>query len=161
MNKRVPAPVKRAVIPNLALAKQEYIFKRLGLNDLNDILRRCSVHDKAAQALLYNWLAPKMLGIAMRYLQDRDQAEDVMQDSLVKVFMKLKTYRGDGNFEGWAKRIAVNTALNALKEKNKIVFERDLTVLEHLDFPEEEQSQLNPDDIAFCLSQLSTGYRTI
>src|SRR6478735_10126499 len=97
----------------------------------------------------------------MRYLQDRDEAEDVMQDCFVKIFTQIKTYRQEGSFEGWAKRIAVNTALSALKKKKSIQFERNLVVVETIEFDSEEQTDLGLDDIMDSVCQLPPGYRTI
>lgn len=74
--------------------------------------------------------------------------------------MNLKNYRGEGSFEGWAKRIAVNTALNSLKKNNRIYFERNLEIVENLDFSENE-CQLNSDDIMACMEELPVGYRTV
>ncbi len=129
--------------------------------DQDAILERCKRKEVAAQAMLYNWLAPKLLGLCMRYMQDRDEAEDVMQDAFVKIFTQLDAFRKEGSFEGWAKRIAVNTALTALKKKNKIYFERNLTIVESYDFTEEEQNQLGLEEIMACMQSLPGGYRTI
>jgi RNA polymerase sigma factor (sigma-70 family) len=131
------------------------------LEDLNRLLDLCLRQDKNAQASLYNWLAPTLLGLSMRYVQDHALAEDVMQDAFVKIFMNLKSYRGEGSFDGWAKRIAVNTALSALKEKNKVYFERDLTVVENIDFSETDRQQLSLQEITACLNELSSGYRIV
>lgn len=132
------------------------------MNILNDILDKCRKNDRNAQAELYKALAPKLLGLCLRYMQDRDEAEDVMQDSFVKIFMNLESYKGEGSFEGWAKRIAANTALNALKKKNKIWFERDLSVIEHTDDAQDEvHTELTVEELMNCLQLLPPGYRTI
>jgi RNA polymerase sigma-70 factor (ECF subfamily) len=131
------------------------------LKDLPDILEKCKRNDRSAQADLYNYLAPKLLGLCVRYITDRDEAEDVMQDAFVKVFMNLKSYKGEGSFEGWAKRIAVNTALTALKKKNRIRFERDLAIVDNVDITEEEQQQISTKQLMACLGSLPDGYRTI
>jgi RNA polymerase sigma-70 factor (ECF subfamily) len=131
------------------------------LKDLPEILEKCKRNERAAQADLYTWLAPKLLGLCLRYLPDRDEAEDVMQDAFVKVFMNLDSYKGEGSFEGWAKRIAVNTALTALKKKNRIRFERDLTVINNADITEEEEQLVNTKQLMSCMGSLPDGYRTI
>lgn len=110
---------------------------------------------------MYGWLAPTLLGICMRYLQDRDEAEDVMQDSFVKIFTNLKSFKNEGSFEGWAKRIAVNTALTALRKRNKIYFERNLEIVETIEFETEEKEHMTLDQIMSCMNVLSDGYRTI
>jgi len=129
--------------------------------DLNALLHQCQKQQKAAQTELYNWLAPKLLGLCLRYLPDHDNAEDVMQDAFVKIFLQLHKFRGEGSFEGWAKRIAVNTALTALKAQKKIYFERDLTIVENVDFTEEDPLQLSAEEIGACIQTLPSGYRTI
>lgn len=129
--------------------------------DLEIILNQCKKNNKQAQASLYNWLAPKLLGLCVRYMQDRDEAEDVMQDSFVKIFTSLSTFKGQGSFEGWAKRIAANTALTALRKKNRIYFERNLQLVENIEIEVEEAQHLKMEFIIDCLDKLPTGYRAI
>jgi len=131
------------------------------LVDLEIILNQCKKNNKQAQASLYNWLAPKLLGLCVRYMQDRDEAEDVMQDSFVKIFTSLSTFKGQGSFEGWAKRIAANTALTALRKKNRIYFERNLQLVENIEIEVEEAQHLKMEFIIDCLDKLPTGYRAI
>ena len=129
--------------------------------DLETILERCKKNDTQAQLQLYNWLAPVLLGISLRYMQNRDEAEDVMQDAFVKIFTNIKAFKNEGSFEGWAKRIAVNTALTALKVKKRIYFERNLEIVETIEFDGEEQDLINLPEILACMAALPEGYRTI
>ncbi|MEO6305094.1 MAG: RNA polymerase sigma factor [Bacteroidia bacterium] len=129
--------------------------------DLETILEQCKKNNAKAQAALYNLLAPKLLGVCLRYMEDRDEAEDVMQDTFVKIFTNIRSFKGIGSFEGWTKRIAANTALTALKKKNKIYFERNLQLAENIDFSEEEQQLLGITEIMNCMDALPMGYRTI
>lgn len=129
--------------------------------DLEEILNQCNKNNAKAQARLYNWLAPKLLGLCVRYMQNRDEAEDVMQDAFVKLFSNLSNYKGQGSFEGWAKRIAANTALTALNKKNRIYFERNLLLVETIDLDEEDAEQIDLQTILDCLNELPPGYRTI
>ena len=129
--------------------------------DLQEILERCKKNNTQAQFTLYNWLAPALLGISMRYMQNRDEAEDVMQDTFVKIFTNLKSFKNEGSFEGWAKRIAVNTSLTALKKRNRIYFERNLEIVETIEFDEQEEESISQNEIILCMSALPEGYRTI
>jgi RNA polymerase sigma factor (sigma-70 family) len=131
------------------------------LTDLEKILEGCKKNDRSAQAGLYKLLAPKLLGLCIRYLQDRDEAEDAMQDAFVKIFTNIDSFKGHGSFEGWAKRIAVNTALNALKARNRITFERHAESIEDIGMPEEEPVAISSGDIMACMQALPVGYRTI
>lgn len=129
--------------------------------DLEEIIKRCKKNEPQAQAVLYNWLAPKLLGLCVRYFKDRGEAEDVMQDSLVKIFMNIGSYRFEGSFEGWCKRTAVNTALNRLKVNNRMQFDRNLKHLENIEMSEQTASLVDEKDILACLDKLPEGYRTI
>ena len=84
-----------------------------------------------------------------------------MQDAFVKIFSSLSSFKGQGSFEGWAKRIAANTALTALHKRNRIYFERNLQLVENIDFEEEEAEHLSLQCILDCLNELPEGYRTI
>ncbi|MCC6369375.1 MAG: sigma-70 family RNA polymerase sigma factor [Bacteroidia bacterium] len=112
-------------------------------------------------AVLYNWLAPKLLAICLRYVKDRAEAEDILQDSMVKIFTKLNAYRFEGSFEGWAKRIAANTALTYIQKNNKIKFTHNLEISEGEEMADEEINLIDEQDIFLCLNELPLGYRTI
>ncbi|WP_317900258.1 RNA polymerase sigma factor [Aurantibacillus circumpalustris] len=125
------------------------------------MLEQCKKNDRQAQFQLYNHLAPALLGLTVRYMQDKDEAEDVMQDSFVKIFLNLKSFKNEGSFEGWAKRITVNTALTALKNKKRIYFERNLEIVETIELEQDEQDLLQIPEILSCMKSLPEGYRTI
>lgn len=129
--------------------------------ELDEIIKGCRKNNRQAQAALYQWLAPKLLGLCLRYFDSRAEAEDAMQDSMVKIFDKINTYRAEGSFEGWARRLSLNLVLNRIKSNKKIVFERNLEVVELTDFTAPEIQTLEINDIVSCLNQLPTGYRTI
>lgn len=131
------------------------------MTDQERILDACKKGDKQAQFELYNLLAPVLLGICLRYMQNRDEAEDVMQDAFVKIFTNLEAFKQEGSFEGWARRIAVNTALTALKKKNRIRFERNLEIVETIEFEKDAQELMSLPEIMSCMGALPEGYRTI
>ena len=93
-------------------------------NDVDELIRRSIKGDGRAQQALYQSLAPKMFSVCKRYMGDSDLAEDVLQDGFVTLFSKLDSYSGEGSFEGWARKIFVNTALMSLR-KNDILKESD------------------------------------
>ena len=131
------------------------------MSSIETIADRCKNNDRQAQAELYQLLAPKLLGVCVRYMQDRDEAEDVMQDAFVKIFTSIKSFKADGSFEGWARRITVNTALSALKKRGRILFERNLELVENTEFSEEEEELVDLDQVTACINALAPGYRTI
>jgi len=89
-----------------------------------EVIRQCKKGDKKAQEYIYNKYSSVLFGICLRYLKSRTKADDVMQDAFVTIFTKIKQYKSKGSFEGWIKRITVNTALMQIrKDKKEIISE--------------------------------------
>ena len=94
--------------------KPAYFF----LNDLPQVIKDCISGNRAAQSLLYKCYAPLLLGICLRYARSREEAEDILQEGFIKVFESLHKFRHEGSFEGWMKKIMVNTALEKFRKKD-------------------------------------------
>ncbi|MFO8087560.1 MAG: sigma-70 family RNA polymerase sigma factor [Bacteroidales bacterium] len=86
------------------------------------ILKGCRQGKSKAQKALYDRHAKAMLGVCLRYVKDKSEAEDILQEGFIKVFKNLDKYNGKGSLTGWIYRIMVNTALNYLRSKNKVQF---------------------------------------
>ena len=86
------------------------------------ILQGCLKNDAAAQRELYNKYSPKMLAECYRFAHNREDAEDMLQEGFIKVFLQIHTFESRGAFEGWIRRIVVHTCINILK-KNKAVLQ--------------------------------------
>lgn len=84
------------------------------------LIESCIKGDRASQKVVYDRLASRMLPLCMRYAGDNEQAMDILQDGFVTLFTQLKQYKGDGSFEGWARKIFVNTALMSLRKKDAL-----------------------------------------
>lgn len=84
---------------------------------LDQIIKECKQYNKFAQKLLYDKYAPTMTGICFRYISDPDTVKDIIQDGFIKVFSKIKQYSSNGSFEGWMKRIFVNTAISHIRQQ--------------------------------------------
>lgn len=128
---------------------------------INDLMEGCKAGNRQMQELLYKQTASKMLAVCMRYARDRMEAEDVLQMGYVKIFQKVKEYRGDGSFEGWIRRIMVNTAIESYR-KNL----RSLSVVP-IDDAYEQPSQgfdfssLGMQDLMKVIQKLADGYRMV
>ena len=135
----------------------------LKLEKIEDIIDRCKKNDSKAQEFLFNTYSKVLLGICCRYIKDRDDAEDVLQDSFIKIFLNINKFKNEGSFEGWMKRITVNSALHFIKEKQKIKFESadNLSVTEEDENEQEIEKDIKAEYILECLNELPTGYRTI
>ena len=88
--------------------------------DDSTLVEKCINGDQSAQRELFEKFAPKMLGVCMRYAKSTEQAEDVLQESFVKVFSKLSMYQG-GSLEGWVRKIMINTSLDQIRKNKKFM----------------------------------------
>src|SRR5215469_14370974 len=83
----------------------------------HDLIAGCKRGEMWARKELYERYAGTMLSLCARYIGNKDVARDVLQDGFLKVFTKIGDYSGTGSFEGWMKRIFINTALEELRKK--------------------------------------------
>lgn len=110
---------------------------------------------------LYNRYAPKMYGVCLRYASNAEEAEDILQEGFIKIFNKISSYRGEGSFEGWMRRIFVNTAIEHFRKKTHL---QPITETEENIFEGKYLSILDSlaeKDIIQLVQQLSPGYRTV
>jgi len=118
--------------------------------------------DAKAQKALFDSLAPKMFSLCLRYMGNREDAEDVLQDGFVTVFNKIDSYSGEGSFEGWARKIFVNTALMSLRKKDILRKSEDIDCA--LGVSGEDPTPI--EDIGYAdlmklISELPPGFRTV
>ena len=83
---------------------------------LEKIIADCKKNHPKAQEQLYQLFAKKFFGVCLKYSRNYDDAQDILQDGFIIIFTKISQYSGKGSFEGWAKRILINTALQRFKE---------------------------------------------
>lgn len=81
------------------------------------LLKACKNGDSHSQKELYDFFAPRMMVVATRYTKSVEEAEDILQDSFVKIFSKIKSLKDPEKIGGWIKKIVVNTALNHNRSK--------------------------------------------
>jgi len=84
-----------------------------------DLVERCKANDREAQLKLYRQYCDGMLCVAMGFLKNIDDAEDVVQDSFIRAFQRIEQYRGEVTFGAWLKRIVINRSLDFLKTKKE------------------------------------------
>lgn len=128
---------------------------------IDELLAGCKAGNRQMQEALYKRTATKMLAICMRYARDRMEAEDVLQVAYVKVFEKIKEYRGDGAFEGWIRRIMVNTAIESYRKNIKMM--NVVPIEDAYDQPSNgfDFSSFEIQDLMKLIQQLSDGYRIV
>ncbi len=127
-----------------------------------ELIERCLKNDALAQKRMYEWLSPRMFAVCLRYVGDREDAKDVLHDGFITLFAKLGSYKGDGSFEGWARRIFVTTALMHLRKKD---------ILKHSDQLDDYGSEIAYDPAVIekmeakvlmkLVQQMPAGFRTV
>lgn len=128
---------------------------------IDDLLLGCQKGDRKMQELLYKQTFGKMMAVCVRYAKDRTDAEDVLQLGYIKVFTKIKDFKNEGSFEGWIRRIMVNTSIENFRES-----QRSLKVVE-LDEAFEQPSvgfdfsRLGMEDLLKAIGTLADGYRMV
>ena len=129
---------------------------------IDEIVKRCKAGQRKAHEQLYKLFASKMLGVCMRYATDKMEAEDMLQNGFIKVFVKIEDYRGEGSFEGWMRRIMVHSSIEYYRKHHKM--------MQVVDFEEAGQepsvnaaaaSSLEVKDLLQLIKGLSPGYRMV
>ncbi len=128
------------------------------------LIEECKKNSQAAFEKLYNLYAPKMKGIAYRYLGDSAKAEDVVHDSFVKIYEKISTLQNNAAFGGWLRKIVVNESLDTLKRDKKLneIHEESFKT-GALDEANDINTygNISAKDLMDALNTLPTGYKTI
>lgn len=126
-----------------------------------ELLEGCRKGKASSQRKLYDRLAPKMLGVCLRYVKDREEAEHVMIGGIVKVFEKMDQFKGDGSFEGWVRRIIVNDCLMYIRKNRNMSLQTDID--EAYDDPNLNvmEDKLDEKDLLKLINELPIGYRTV
>ena len=127
-----------------------------------ELIGLCIKGDRIAQKALYDRLAPRMFPLCIRYVGEREVAEDILQDGFVTLFTRLDSFKGDGSFEGWARKIFVNTALMYLRKKDALKMSEEIDSARNLST--DMTSQM--DDIGYrelmrLITTLPAGFRTV
>lgn len=126
------------------------------------LIRLCIKGNREAQKALYDRLSPRMFPVCIRYVSDRAVAEDLMQDGFVTLFSRLDSYKGDGSFEGWARKIFVNTALMYLRKKDALKMSDDIDNAKNMVSEYSTQVQdVGYRELMTLITSLPAGFRTV
>ena len=126
-----------------------------------DLIKGCIDGNRQMQEVLYKKFSSKMYGVCLRYSGNVDDANDLLQEGFIKVFKNLLKFRGDGSFEGWIRRIFVNTSIEHFRKKVKLynVTEVQENTIEDTDL--NILDTLAEKDIIILVNELAPGYKTI
>lgn len=126
-----------------------------------EIIAGCQAAKQTAQKAFYERYAPRMLGVCKRYIRTHEDAEDIMIEGLFKAIDKIGTYKYQGSFEGWVRRIVVNEALMFLRKQHNFNTLPEVAGYEIEDTEISIAQELEGRDILALLDKLPTGYRTV
>lgn len=126
---------------------------------LEQLIEQCKKNDVKAQSQIYKLFASKLFSICLKYSRNRVEAEDNLQDTFVTIFNKISQFKNIGSFEGWIKRIAINTALQCYRSKGvfDIVNENQIED-ESLDIDEDT---ISIDFLLKIIQELPDRYRLV
>ena len=129
----------------------------------DELIRGCLQKEASCQKEIFNRFAGRMLGVCNRYARNSADAEDILQDAFIKVFDKIYQFKFEGSFEGWIRRIVVNTALKkySLRRYEKEVAGYEVTDKDETIMEPSAYGHLTEKDLLVLVNNLPDGYRLI
>lgn len=124
------------------------------------MISRCGANDRAAQRLLYDRFAPLLMAICRRYA-GQQHAEDVMQDSFIRIFQYLGQYRNEGSFEGWIRRVCVNTCIRHLEKAKRLSIDYYGEGLPEHGIEPDVISRMSANELLDVIDKIPDGYKTV
>ena len=127
-----------------------------------DLINKSLSNHQESQHLLYKNLLPKLMGVCRRYTKSREEAQDCLQEAFIKIFAKLPDFKGDGPFEAWARRIAVNESLQYLRKNKKFSYNEDVEdYADQFDSGTNILSEMQHEDLLKLLNFLPEGKKVV
>ncbi len=128
-----------------------------------EIIEGCARNERRAQQILYDKYSRLLLGVCLRYASDRAEAEDILQDSFLKIFFNIKEYSGTGSFIGWLRKVAVNTAITHYHKNLKFRYHIDIDEYVSVETGVNSFNEdiYTADELYSVLNELPAGYRMV
>ncbi len=127
-----------------------------------ELIEQCKANDRKAQLKLYRQYCDGMYSVAMRFLKNPDDAEDVLQESFIKAFQKLHQFRGDVTFGAWLKKIVIHKSLDFIRSRKEQFVELKENALH---FVEDEDwtiaDGIAVEEVKCAIEQLPDKYRFV
>ena len=128
----------------------------------DELIKACIEKNNRAQKTLFDEFSPRLLGVCLRYAQNRDEAQDMLQDGFIKIFQKLEAYSGTGSFGGWMHRTMVNTCLDSIRKNSKYKYSVEIEKADYLVHDEATAlSNIRTKELLVLIQQLPDGYRVV
>jgi len=133
------------------------------LPEIRNIINGCLKGNRRDQELLYRRHAPKLYAVCLQYSGNDEEARDILQEGFIKIFENLNHYKYEGSFEGWMRRIIVNTALEKFRSRHNLYRVDDIDQIPELDAEpdSEDYSGLDAEDLMEIIRELPPKYRMV
>lgn len=131
------------------------------MNELDQLIKDCVDGKQKALAQLYNMFSAKMFGVCLRYARDVAEAEDNLQEGFIKVFANLKSFRNEGSFEGWVRRIIINVSLEKIRKQHLMYPVEDVSKYDSVNFSDDVIAKISADDLIRLIQELPPRYRLV
>ncbi len=129
--------------------------------ELKNIIKGCVAGKRKSQDSLYRLFAKKMFGVSLIYTKDYSAAEDVVQEGFIKIFKNIKQYRFKGSFEGWVRRIIVNTALEKFRKASHLFASGNFDDYAETLSYDDVISQISAKELMNIIQELTPQYRVV
>jgi RNA polymerase sigma factor (sigma-70 family) len=133
------------------------------LSEIREIIKGCLAGNRRDQELLYRRHAAKLYAVCLQYSGNNEEARDILQEGFIKIFENLENYKYEGSFEGWMRRITVNTALEKYRSRNSLYRVDDIDQVPEIDAEPENQDYagLEAADLLAMIRELPPKYRMV
>lgn len=133
------------------------------MSETKEIIKGCLAGDRRDQELLYRRHASKLYSVCLQYSGNDEEARDILQEGFIKIFENLSNYKNEGSFEGWMRRITVNTALEKFRCRHNLYRVDDIDTIQEPDFDPDNQdfAGLEANDLLEIIRELPTKYRMV
>lgn len=130
-------------------------------NRLQQIWDGCLRNERKNMELLYKIIGPKMMAVCQRYANDKDEAQDIMQEGFIKLFKNMHNYRREGSLEGWIRRIMVHAAISRYRKAKSTVLVDDFNENTYQLNRSANDHRLEADDLLRMIQTLPDTYRSV
>jgi RNA polymerase sigma factor (sigma-70 family) len=133
------------------------------LSEIKEIIKGCLAGNRRDQELLYRRHASKLYAVCLQYSGNNEEARDILQEGFIKIFENLGSYKHEGSFEGWMRRITVNTALERFRSRNSLYRVDDIDQVPETESEPENQDYagLEAADLLEIIRELPPKYRMV
>lgn len=128
-----------------------------------EIIDGCIKNDRKMQKVLYDKYSSKLYAICLRYAKDRAEADDMLQEGFLKVFTKIEQFSQEHSFEGWIKRIIINTAITHYNQNLKHYYQKDIDEINESEIQQFEvyDAEFSNEELLGVVQELADGYRVV